>query len=504
MALSAALVATALFAGDAVAGWKAPTGWDVYLRLDTLARLGESSRTFQVSSYDRTGGNDDGANGTYSCPRRVPDGCLIAQRRGPGQIESIWFTRDFGNLGATGRINVRIDGRTVIDGRLIDVLDGSLGAPFVFPLVANSTQTSGGGYIRVPLPFRRSMRITTETNPGYYHVIYRKFAGDHPVAPFRRIARVPRALRTAGEADPKPKRRRHVRERRFVLPAGGSVRVMRLRGSGSVAELGLRLAALDRMPADVAADLLRRARLRIRFDGHPAVEAPLGQFFGSGLAPARVRSVMFRMGPGAGDWLRSWWPMPYGRSASITLVNPTGTRVPRGLVRVAVDPSPRRRAELRSGREGYFHATTHGPAPTVRGRDWSFLRTRGRGTFVGVVQTMRADTTLYMEGDERVFVDGETSPSLHGTGTEDFYEGGWYFTSGFLTKPFTLPLNGFPRILSHTAGCDVKDCRSVYRLMLADAVPFRRSLRFGIEHGPVNDVDAAYSSTAFWYRQRRP
>jgi hypothetical protein len=279
---------------------------------------------------------------------------------------------------------------------------------------------------------------------------------------------------------------------------------MRLRGSASIAELGLRFPTLDSMDPVLAADLLRRARIRISFDGHRTVDAPLGEFFGSGFAPARVRSLMFRMGPRAGDWLRAWWPMPYGRSASIALTNPTGTPVPRGVVQVRLDPSPRRRVMLRAGREGYFHATSNGPAPTVHGRDWPFLRTRGRGTFVGVVQTMRADTTLYMEGDERVYVDGERSPSLHGTGTEDFYEGGWYFTSGFRTKPFTLPLNGFPTVLDPTSGCPVKDCRSVYRLMLADAVPFRRSLRFGIEHGPVNDVDAAYSSTAFWYRQRRP
>ena len=42
-------------------------------------------------------------------------------------------------------------------------------------------------------------------------------------------------------------------------------------------------------------------------------------------------------------------------------------------------------------------------------------------------------------------------------------------------------------------------CDGTFRLMLTDAVPFARSLRFGIEHGPANDVDAFYSSTAFWY-----
>jgi len=36
----------------------------------------------------------------------------------------------------------------------------------------------------------------------------------------------------------------------------------------------------------------------------------------------------------------------------------------------------------------------------------------------------------YLEGDERVFVDGQQSPVIYGTGTEDFYESGWYFRGG--------------------------------------------------------------------------
>jgi hypothetical protein len=320
---------------------------------------------------------------------------------------------------------VRIDGRKIIDGRLVDILNGALGPFLRVPARGELDAASGGGYIRVPLPFRRSMRVTTQSNPNYYHVIYRRFAAGDRVPPFRRLKRVPRPLRTAGDEDPKPGPRGVARVRFFDLPGHGPVRVLRLRGSGSISELGLRFPTLDSMDPVLAADLLRRARLRISFDGHRTVEAPLGEFFGSGFAPAKVRSLMFRMGPNAGNWLRAWWPMPYGRSATISLTNPTGTPVPGGVVQVRFDPSPRRRAMLRDGREGYFHATSNGPAPTVRGRDWPFLRTRGRGTFVGVVQTMRADTTLYMEGDERVYVDGERDPSLHGTGTEDFYEGGW-------------------------------------------------------------------------------
>jgi hypothetical protein len=35
--------------------------------------------------------------------------------------------------------------------------------------------------------------------------------------------------------------------------------------------------------------------------------------------------------------------------------------------------------------------------------------------------------------------------------------------------------------------------------MIGDAVSFRSSLDFGIEHGHQNAVDATYGSTAYWY-----
>src|SRR5207253_5781623 len=84
------------------------------------------------------------------------------------------------------------------------------------------------------------------------------------------------------------------------------------------------------------------------------------------------------------------------------------------------------------------------------------------------------------------------------TGTEDFYEGGWYFNR----ETFTNPLNGEPAHEPGTYGCP-GDCTGTYRLMIADAVPFAAALRFGIEHGPVDDVPATYSSTAYWYGQNR-
>ena len=102
----------------------------------------------------------------------------------------------------------------------------------------------------------------------------------------------------------------------------------------------------------------------------------------------------------------------------------------------------------------------------------------------------------YLEGDERLFVDGSASPDQHGTGTEDFYEGGWYFNRGV----FSAPLTGNPAHELAGGGCRY-DCTGLYRLMLAEAIDFSSHVRFGIEHGPGDDADAIEGSTTYWYGQ---
>src|SRR5664280_2595747 len=165
-----------------------PVGWDVYRQLDRLPELGIGTSARQFSSYDRHGFNDDGFSNHFSCLSVTSAGCLLAENDGAGQITSMWFTRDGGNVSATGNLRVELDNRVVLDAPLQSVVDGALGAPFVFPLVANAGQSSGGVYVEVPMPYTRSMRVYTTVAPDFYHVDYRVFA----------------MLRGAGTADPKP------------------------------------------------------------------------------------------------------------------------------------------------------------------------------------------------------------------------------------------------------------------------------------------------------------
>jgi hypothetical protein len=454
-----------------------PVGWDVYRHLDRLPEIPSGVHEYEVSSYDRTGSNNDGFLGTYSCLSVDSSGCVIARHGGPGEIDSIWFTRDGGNVAATGKIRIELDGRTVLDAPLQSVVDGHLGAPFVYPLVANADQSSGGVYIKVPMPFRRQMQITTAQNPRFYHVFYRTFGTGRGVQTFNPSVRaldVIARLRGAGHADPKPPLpEAHATRSSFRLAPGQTATLADVHGLGEISELILRLAPT----------VLERVRLLITFDHHRTVDSPLGEFFGSGLGDRPVRALMFAVNHGL---LHSWWPMPYRSVARVELQNQSSDTVSGRATVVSGH----------AGRWGSYFATSSHAGVTTPGVDWPFLQVKGAGKLVGVSQTMAGPNRTYLEGDDIGFVDGSQAPQLHGTGTEDFYEGGWYWNRG----PFTDPFNGEPTHEQGVPDCPAV-CDSAYRLMLADSVPFNSSLDYGIEHGNQNSVPALYGSTAFWYER---
>lgn len=483
-------------------------GWDTYRRLDRLPYLSSDTQSLQVSSFERNGGDFDistgNKNGSGGCLASGGAGCVIAEARGAGEVDSIWFTRDGGNVTRIGNIRIELDGQTVIDTPLQSLVDGGLGAPFVFPLVANAAQSPGGVYVKVPMPYRRMMRISVASNLEYYHVDYRQFSTANGVSTFSpsdRALDVLTMLRDAGTTDPKPVVPSAAHSNRSVeLPADEGLTIAEAVGSGSISALHLQIPE----PAD---PLLAGLRLEIEFDGRTMVDSPVGEFFGAGLGANTVRSLMFatvRQADGALS-LFQWWPMPFARTARISLVNTTGKPVSGIDCDVVTTPDAQWAPALASGRAGYFTARSHAGATTF-GQDWSFAEEGGHGKFVGVSHTIRGartktsfsdDAPYFLEGAERVYTDGSASPQWYGTGTEDFYEGGWYFKNG---KHFSDPLNGQPDQRTASGGC-ADYCVAAYRLMPAEAIDYHSAIRFGIEHGKRNMVQPDYSSTAFLYTQ---
>src|SRR5215469_9287639 len=57
---------------------------------ERLARLRPFVKVGSFSSYDRTGGNDDGFSGKYSFIRKEGDALVVAELQGPGVITRIW------------------------------------------------------------------------------------------------------------------------------------------------------------------------------------------------------------------------------------------------------------------------------------------------------------------------------------------------------------------------------------------------------------------------------
>ncbi|NUR96202.1 MAG: DUF2961 domain-containing protein, partial [Kribbellaceae bacterium] len=222
-----------------------PVGWEVYRNLDRLPELQTGIRTKQFSSFGRDGTNNDGFDGTYSCLRTTDAGCVIAEDSGPGEVASIWFTRDDGNVTKTGTITVELDGKQVLKGSLQDIVDGKLGAPFSYPLVANAVRSSGGVYIRVPMPYRSSMRITTQNNPLFYHVDYRQFPdanGIRTFDPSDKAEDVLALLNAAGTKDPKPAEpNARTTSTPLNLAPGNQITLADVRGPGELSALRLKL-----------------------------------------------------------------------------------------------------------------------------------------------------------------------------------------------------------------------------------------------------------------------
>jgi hypothetical protein len=93
----------------------------------------------QLSSYDRTGGNDDGFSGTYSAIRKEAEGLVMADLKGPGIVNRIWTPTPEADT-----IKFYFDGETTprISVPFINLFTGKH-----YPFVAPCAATSWAGFI---------------------------------------------------------------------------------------------------------------------------------------------------------------------------------------------------------------------------------------------------------------------------------------------------------------------------------------------------------------------
>lgn len=245
-------------------------------------------------------------------------------------------------------------------------------------------------------------------------------------------------------------------------------------------------------------DLLNDLYIRIYYEGSstPSVDAPISSFFGFGqFGPYQTQTLM--TGLKADGTMYCYYPMPFEAECRIEIVNKNSSAVQGVEITVG-----HKAFEGDMEACGYFSAQyseyINGTDSMLRaGEYFTVLKTSGAGHLVGVTLSMTGDyfgetTRYYLEGDEVGYVDGSKSHSLHGTGTEDFFNGGWYFNNGTQVNA----LYGNP-VHNYRDGVD----RTVMvRTMVADYIPFRDGIEFVMEHGGANNrTDSNVYVLAYYY-----
>ena len=254
-------------------------------------------------------------------------------------------------------------------------------------------------------------------------------------------------------------------------------------GPGIIVRIWVTISARDRY-------FLRRILLRIFWDHetNPSVEVPIGDFFGTGFEYTHF--VSYFVGMSSGGYF-SYFPMPFERNARVEVVNETGKEIPSFYYQIDYQKLD----SLDTSDLGYFHAQWRREPKTSSGRNYLVFEAEGEGQFIGMnlqIQGYREKNLSFLEGDEFIYVDGEVQASIRGTGTEDYFTSGWYFNRGTYAGPFHGLIMKDDTLLSRIVA---------YRFHLGDQIPFKKSIRFEIEHGHASEALADYSSVAYWYQK---
>ncbi|HUA91784.1 MAG TPA: glycoside hydrolase family 172 protein [Terracidiphilus sp.] len=256
---------------------------------------------------------------------------------------------------------------------------------------------------------------------------------------------------------------------------------------------------------------LKNLVLRAWWDGEsaPSVEAPIGDFFGLGLGEYFVyQSALLTVAPIKA--LNAYFTMPFANAARITVTN-EGQAATRSLY-FAVDyvtlPNlpeglGRFHAQYRQAApcKGWTNDWVDNGSPGINQRknldgadNYVFLEATGRGHFLGVTQAIEQNQNGWFgEGDDMIFIDGDTMPTINGTGTEDYYNGAWDFGG----QPFGYEHNGAPYIVDPER---IGGRYCLYRWHTESPIAFEKSIKVTIEHGHANHRSDNFYSTAYWYQ----
>ncbi|MFW6119855.1 MAG: glycoside hydrolase family 172 protein [Petrotogales bacterium] len=310
-----------------------------------------------------------------------------------------------------------------------------------------------------------------------------------------------------------------------TIKSGKTLTIADIEGPGVITHIWMTFRSSEK-------HFLCKGVLRMFWDNEndPSVEVPIGDFFGAGHGKTEnFSSLPFQMSPEDGRGFNCFFPMPFKKGARIEIENENYSQELVAYYYIDYELWPEFPDNI-----GYFHANWNREIAVSKNENelvkelaprhlkdialetgvgnnifefygsnktgkenYIILDAEGKGHYVGCffyVHNMRETDQWdwYGEGDDMIFVDGEEwPPSLHGTGTEDYFSMAWCPSQKYSSNYFGLILPGKE---------NWKGYMSMYRFHIEDPVHFSKSIKVTVEKGHNNNRFDDYSSVAFWYQ----
>ncbi|UCD48814.1 MAG: DUF2961 domain-containing protein [Phycisphaerales bacterium] len=485
---------------------------------DTIARLPSPAYTCkQASSYDRNSTEPGSATWWANADRsyfvRVEENGgrkehVLMDVDGPGAVVRFWATwhGPGGGEFSNGTMRVYLDGQAepVIEGPMADLISGGrlVGEPLSHSVSPETAYRHRGHNLYLPIPYASHCKITYETDvlmdlgarkgeALYYQINYRTYEPGTKVESFA-MATLERAASVLTRVQKMLAQNTRLGLERVTEDTltgriqSGQERSVTVDGERAIRSLQFQLKADDLPQA------LRSTILKITFDGADTVWCPIGDFFGTGY---HLRPHATWYTDVTDETLSCYWVMPFRRQARITIANLGSQPVQVTSGRIFSGPWDweERSCHFHAAWKQWTHIETQSneKARDLGALDLNWVTVKGEGTYVGDALTLfNTAYTWWGEGDEKIYVDGESFPSHIGTGSEDYYGYAWckpeYFQSAFHAQP-----SGDGNLVP---GFTVN-----VRYRGLDAIPFDKSIKFDMELWHWARTKMNYAPTTFWY-----
>lgn len=218
--------------------------------------------------------------------------------------------------------------------------------------------------------------------------------------------------------------------------------------------------------------------LKVYVDGSgtPVVNCTLARFFAGDYNPPafKTRFLGFDTATaGGGGQKRSYqcyFPMPFTTGMRITLTAPSGYAISYCWWQVGYNLGD----SISWGRMKKFHAVeTTNTSLAANSRHTMIDVSSVRGALLGCFLRIDGTSFTFLEGNVRVFVDGEDTAAYESSGMEDYFNHGFYFQSGVLTTDYH--------------GLTKKDAAAfvigAYRFHVLDPIQFETGLKMDFQNG---------------------